>query len=157
MLYKVRSPLKYHKWQTLFIPQTYAKNTGHFQHLGAPLSGLGLVGSICQLQVCSMAWRGEVPSLPDTRDIPKSSFFFFMGAEKIAFSQSFYWQYHRITECFGLERILKMIQGLTVVGGIPSFQGTLSRIISIFYEPQSCSSTAGVFYFLLLYLFSFTS
>lgn len=83
--------------------------------------------------------------------------FFFMGAEKIAFSQPFYWQYHRITECFGLERILKMIQGLTVVGGIPSFQGTLSRIISIFYEPQSCSSTAGVFYFLLLYLFSFTS
>lgn len=88
---------------------------------------------------------------------PQKFFFFFMGPEKIAFSQPFYWQYHRITECFGLERILKMIQGLTVVGGIPSFQGTLSRIISIFYEPQSCSSTAGVFYFLLLYLFSFTS
>lgn len=113
----------------------------------------------------SLPWDGgeEVPTPPCHSWHPQR-LIFSMGAEnrcltvgRITQSQS---------ESFGLERILKMLHLQSPTAGRDGtpwleksllLRELLSRIISIFYEPQSCSSTAGVFYFLLLYLFSFTS
>lgn len=116
-------------------------------------------------------WRAACPSsmgwgahhFPTLLTSPKAVF---SQKQKMDVLQSFYWQCHRIIECFGSEGTLKMVQFQSPTVGRDAtlwleksllLREFLSRIISIFYEPQSCSSTAGVFYFLLLYLFSFTS
>lgn len=112
----------------------------------------------------SMGWRGGgAHHFPTFLTSPKVVF---SWKQKMDVLQSLCWQHHRIIECFGSERSLKMVQFQSPTVSRDAalwleksllLREFLSRIISIFYEPQSRSSTAGVFYFLLLYLFSFTS
>lgn len=127
--------MKYHKWQTLLTTRRYVKNTGNFQHLsstGSSLSKLGLVGSVFQLQVFSMGWKGggAHPYLTPLMS-PKVVF---VWEQKIAVSQSFYWQYHRITEWVGKNPKDNPVPGPhcgqewhSMVGEIPSFKGTLIK------------------------------